>query len=63
MDCLFCGEEIEDGDEIADAQHGEAVIREGEEEWRGQVKYGSVIKTVHADCFEKAQDNFNEVIE
>lgn len=56
MDCLFCGEPIEGGDEVADAQHGEAVIREGEDEWRGTIEYGSIIKTVHAECFEEAED-------
>lgn len=55
IDCLICKKEIQDGEEIADAQHGEAVIREGENEWTGSVRYGSVIKTVHSKCLRQME--------
>jgi hypothetical protein len=61
VNCLFCGEEIEDGDIIVDGNHGKAVVREGEEEWRGEVEYSSQFSTVHKKCFDKAEENFKEL--
>lgn len=53
IDCVYCGEPIEDGQDIVDGNHGEAVVREGEETWTGTVEYTSQITTVHEECFEQ----------
>lgn len=61
LDCLFCGEEIEDGEVVVDGQHGEAIARNEDEGWVGEVEFNSKFSTVHEDCFDKAEENFDDL--
>lgn len=59
MDCPLCLEAIEEGDEVADTQYGEAETDE-DGEFVGDVLYGSVIETSHVKCYKKAIELFQE---
>lgn len=57
MDCAFCVEPIEERDEVADTQFGEAET-DKDGEFFGEVLYSSSIETSHRECYEKALDLF-----
>lgn len=60
MICLLCEEEIEDGDEIVDGQTGEAIVRDEEDEWTGEMEYGSGFYTSHEECFQEVEGEISE---
>lgn len=57
MNCLFCDQPIEEGDEVADVQFGEAETN-ADEVFIGEISYSSQVETVHLHCYEKARDQF-----
>jgi len=59
MDCPFCLEPIEEGDGVADTQYGEART-DADDEFVGEIDYGSVAETGHVKCYERAIELFQE---
>ena len=59
LSCVFCNQSIEEGDEVADVQFGEAETNTSNE-FVGEIVYSSQIETSHLDCYVKALDLFQE---
>jgi hypothetical protein len=57
MKCLFCGEELRDGDAIAEVEFGEKIRnkKEGTEE---NVMHVSQLDEIHRSCYKDAKERF-----